>query len=405
MPSRDVLLLAVGQGLTATIVALLTAILALAGELLAPARALATLPVSTGVLGTMLAIYPAAMLMRRTGRRAGFMLKAGLGATGAAVSCLGLALSLFPLLLGGAFLFGAFSAFGQYYRFAAIDAAESPQTRTTAVAWVTLGGVVGGLTGPWLAGRFAPAIPSLPYAGGFIAIVVLCLLLAVSQCFISIDLGREMSPDELGQYGSGKSFDAGFYRVGVICAVGFASMTLTMNAAPLTLHDCGYGIASAATVLQAHFVSMYLPSLFFPWLAGRLTLRGVIACGLAVNAAGSLLTMWPTQSYELFVFELALSGIAWNFVFNGGTLLLGETYSAVNKDRAQGFNSLLVYGGNIIASFSAGWLVNSFGWSTANLMELPLIALAAACLVKRGSLCKMDNNPSNVKSKLNKPLN
>ena len=47
------------------------------------------------------------------------------------------------------------------------------------------------------------------------------------------------------------------------CTVGFGLMTLIMNAAPLSMHNHAYPISQNATVLQWHFVAMYLPCLFF----------------------------------------------------------------------------------------------------------------------------------------------
>ena len=169
MPNRDVLVLAAGQALTSTVVSLLTSVSSLSGAYLAPSPALSTVPVTASVLGTLVMIYPAAALMGRLGRRGGFMFKAGIGILGGAVCALALVAASFSLLIAGTFLLGLFSAFGQYYRFAAIDAARSPQDRTSAVAIVTGGGVVGGIAGPFLGGHFA-SVAAVPYVGAFVAL-------------------------------------------------------------------------------------------------------------------------------------------------------------------------------------------------------------------------------------------
>ena len=59
MPSRDVVVLAAGQALTSTVVSLLTSVSSLSGAHLAPAPALATVPVTASVLGTLAMMYPA----------------------------------------------------------------------------------------------------------------------------------------------------------------------------------------------------------------------------------------------------------------------------------------------------------------------------------------------------------
>jgi MFS family permease len=380
MPSRDVLVLAAGQALTSTVVSLLTSVSSLSGAYLAPAPALSTAPVTATVLGTLVMIYPASALMGRLGRRGGFMFKAGIGAIGGAVCALALLADSFVTLIAGTFLLGIFSAFGQYYRFAAIDAARSVQQRTAAVAVVTGAGALGGVAGPFLGGAFGGVMRAVPYVGAFAALSVVCAALAASQLLLSTDLGRD-GRRETGA-GSALSFtlNAGFIRASAICAAGFAVMTLTMNAAPLSLHLCGYSLPVSAAVLQVHFALMYLPSLLNPVLVAAIGLRGLVALGVAASGAGCLLTVLTAQTLGIYVVELGLSGLGWNFMFNGGTLLLANTYPASRRTRAQGLNSLFVYGANLAASFSAGTLMAAYGWPIVNVACLPLLAVALAAL-------------------------
>jgi MFS family permease len=388
MPSKDVLVLAAGQALTSTVVSLLTSVSSLSGAYLAPARSLSTLPVTATVLGTLLMIYPASALMGRLGRRGGFMFKAGVGVLGGAVCCLGLVAGSFAILIAGAFLLGIFSAFGQYYRFAAIDAAQSAPERTSAVAIVTGAGVVGGLIGPYLGGNIAGPVASVPYVGAFAALSLVCIFLAASQFLLSAELGRDRSAAAAvgavaGSAGPDFTLNVDFVKASVICAIGFAVMTLAMNAAPLSMQQCGFSLPTSSAVLQVHFVLMYLPSLFNPALVSWLGLRGLVAVGMAAGAAGCLLTILPEQTFGAYVLELGLSGLGWNFMFNGGTLLLANTYPASGKVRAQGLNSLFVYGANLAASFAAGALVASYGWPVVNLACLPLLAVAVVALRSR----------------------
>jgi MFS family permease len=383
VPSKDIVVLATGQALTGTVVSLLTSVSSLAGSYLAPAQSLSTVPVTATVLGTLLMIYPAAALMGRLGRRGGFMLKAGIGVVGGAVCTLGLMAANFATLIIGAFFLGVFSAFGQYYRFAAIDAARTPQERTSAVAIVTGAGVVGGLAGPFLGGNFADIVASVPYAGAFVILSFVCVCLAASQFWLSADLGRDMGGT--GAQASVPKFTVNidFTKASAICAIGFAVMTLTMNAAPLSIHECGYSLSASSMVLQAHFTLMYLPSLFNPALVSLVGLRGLITFGVVASGVGCLLTALTEQTLAAYVLELGLSGIGWNFMFNGGTLLLANTYPPSGKTRAQGLNSLFVYSANLLASFSAGALMASYGWQIVNLVCLPLLVIAVLALRPR----------------------
>ena len=383
MPSRDIVILAIGQALTGTVTSLLTSVSSLSGAYLAPAPALSTVPVTATVLGTLLMIYPASSLMGRLGRRGGFMFKAGIGIVGGMICAAALVLASFTLLIAGTFLLGIFSAFGQYYRFAAIDAARAPQERTAAVAIVTGAGVVGGVAGPFLGSRFADVLGTTPYAGAFAALTLVCVCLAASQVFLSAELGRDAESTTAEGAGSPFTFNAGFMKASAVCAVGFAVMTLTMNAAPLSLHDCGFPLGASATVLQVHFALMYLPSFLNPLLVSRIGLRGLVALGVVASGVGCLLTAVTEQTLGIYILELGLSGMGWNFIFNGGTLMLANTYPAAAKTRAQGFNSLFVYSANLVASFSAGALMATFGWAVVNLACLPLLVMAVVALRPR----------------------
>jgi len=382
MLNRDIVVLAAGQALTSTVVSLLTSVSSLSGAYLAPSASLSTLPVTATVMGTLLMIYPASSLMARMGRRGGFMFKAGVGVIGGAVCAVALVIASFPALLVGAFLLGIFSAFGQYYRFAAIDAARSAKDRTSAVAVVTAGGVVGGFAGPFIGGNFAEAI-SAPYAGAFAALSLVCVCLAASQMLLSADLGRATGASAVGAAAVNFTPNAGFFTASAICAVGFAVMTLTMNAAPLSMKMCGFSLPASSTVLQVHFVLMYLPSLILPAMTSTLGLRGLVLLGVAASAAGCLLTLLPDQTLGVYMLELGLSGLGWNFIFNGGTLLLADTYPTAGKARAQGLNSLFVYCANLAASFGAGALFASYDWAVVNLVSLPLLAIAVVAVVVR----------------------
>ena len=382
MPSRDVLVLSVGQALTSTVVSLLTSVSSLSGAYLAPVPSLATVPVTASVLGTLLMIYPASTLMGRLGRRGGFMFKAGVGVVGGAVCAIALLIASFTALIAGTFLLGIFSAFGQYYRFAAIDAARNPHERTSAVAIVTGGGVVGGIAGPFLGGNFANLFAAVPYGSAFVVLSVVCICLAASQFLLSADLGRD-AHRSANPAASTFAFNADFAKASAICAIGFAVMTLVMNAAPLSLQLCGFSLPVSSTVLQVHFALMYLPSFFNPALVALIGLRGLVAVGVIAGAAGCVLTAVTEQTLGVYMIELGLSGIAWNFIFNGGTLLLANTYPAAGKTRAQGLNSLFVYSANLLASFSAGALMASFGWQWVNLACLPVLAVAVLALRPR----------------------
>lgn len=205
--------------------------------------------------------------------------------------------------------------------------------------------------------------------------------------FLSSDLGRTVGstididtvkiPDQ-----NYKLLNTNFIQISIICTIAFAVMTLTMNAAPLSLHKSSFTLTTASIVLQLHFIMMYLPSFFNPSLVKIIGLKGLVIIGVLASTLGCSLTLLPSQSFEIYMIELGLSGIGWSFMFNGGTLLLAKTYNPAMKTKAQGLNSLFVYIGNIVASFSAGTLMYLSGWQLVNLICIPLLCLSLFILWK-----------------------
>ena len=122
---------------------------------------------------------------------------------------------------------------------------------------------------------------------------------------------------------------------------------------------------------------MYFPSLFNAALVARLGLQGLVATGVAANFAACVIGLVGRPYFGLYVVELGLFGIGWNFMFNGGTLLLASSYAPAEKAKAQGLNSLLVYGANVVASLSAGALMAQYDWPMVSLACIPLLAGSA----------------------------
>ena len=83
---RNVLLLTSAQATSSTSVTLIAAVGSLAGYALATNKALATLPSTMAVIGTALSTIPASLLMKRVGRRIGFLAGALFATTGGLVS-------------------------------------------------------------------------------------------------------------------------------------------------------------------------------------------------------------------------------------------------------------------------------------------------------------------------------
>ena len=110
----------------------------------------ATLPVMGFNVGTALGAFLAAYLMRRVGRRTGFIAGACLGMLGCALATLALLNGLFVLLALGLVFIGNGMAFSNQYRFAAADGAPKA-FKPQAISWVAMGGIFAAVIGPQIA--------------------------------------------------------------------------------------------------------------------------------------------------------------------------------------------------------------------------------------------------------------
>ena len=82
----------------------------------------------------------------------------------------------------------------------------------------------------------------------------------------------------------------------------------------------------------------------------------------------TILTSLFEQSFLNYLVALVFLGLGWNFLFISGTSLLVLSYREEEKFKAQGFNDLIVYTVQAIASLSAGIFISLTSWKTMNLV-------------------------------------
>jgi MFS family permease len=140
----------------------------LIGSDLSPSAALATLPIGTFVVGMAAASFPAAMVMRRMGRRRGFALGAAIAALACGLAVEAISSADFALFCIATLLIGGNLAFVQQYRFAAVESvAERHAPR--AVSIVLTAGIVSGILGPELAWQTRDWLGT-PFGASFIVL-------------------------------------------------------------------------------------------------------------------------------------------------------------------------------------------------------------------------------------------
>jgi MFS family permease len=372
---RNVALLSFCQGLLLTHGVSMVAVTGLAGRALAPDPGLATLPLTTYVIGGALTTLPAALFMRRYGRRAGFSCGALLGGLGALLCALAIAKGSFLMLCLGTPLCGSYTAFGQQYRFAAADAAET-SWRSRAISFTLAGGILGGVFGPWASTHtrnlLAPA-----YLGTYLSLAVVAL---AALAFISrLDIPPLTAAEQAhrGRPLRAIARQPAYLLAVLAAATGYGVMNLLMTATPLAMDICRHPFGDTAFVLEWHVIGMFAPSFFTGDLIRRFGVLRVIGAGTALMVVCSVIALSGITLMH-FWWALFLLGVGWNFLYIGGTTLLTETYRSEEKAKAQGTNDFIVFGIQALTSLSSGMLISRQGWEALNWLALPTVLLTAA---------------------------
>lgn len=379
---RNVGLLAACQALLMTNNATLIAINGLAGLALAPNAALATLPVTCWVLGGAIATMPASLHMKRAGRQRGLSLGTLWGVAGALLSAGAVWQQSFWLLCFGALVFGAYNAYGQYYRFAAADVA-GPDFKSTAISLVLAGGLVGGILGPGVS-SYTVDLVAPRYTGAYLALIGFSLATLLVLRFISMP-----TPDAKTQAAPGRPLreiaaQPKFIVAVLSGAIGYGVMNFLMTSTPIAMGVCGHPYGDAAFVISSHVIAMFAPSFVTGRLIKRFGVLQVMFAGALLNFAAIGVALSGIAVAQ-FWWSLVLLGAGWNFLYVGGTALLTETYRPEEMAKAQGANEQAIFVMMAVSSFTSGLTVTAAGWERVNLYALPMVAAVALAILWYGA--------------------
>ena len=357
----------------------------LAGQTLAPNPCYATLPISLIVLGSMLAANPLSMIMQRYGRRIGFFVGALGGALGGAVGAYGLYLDSFEIFMIGSLLTGIYMSAQGFYRFAAADTA-SEAFRPKAISYVMAGGLASALIGPQLVKVTAQSMV-VPFMGTYLTIIAINVLGSALFLALNIPKPEQRSADAPIGRSRWEIMKTSTVAVAMICAmVSYALMNLVMTSTPLAVVGCGFEQNTAADVVSAHVLAMFVPSFFTGHLIARFGTTKIVGAGLVILASAGAVALQGVN-VENFFLALILLGVGWNFGFIGATTMLASAHNPEEKGIVQGMNDFFVFGGVTVASLSSGGLMNCSGgspvegWTAVNIAMVPFLTLAGGALI------------------------
>ena len=374
---RNLLLLACCQAIGQSANVMMFTATALSVVTFMNVRDLATLPITMQHLGVMLAVFPAAMLMQRAGRRFGFRVGSAVGMIGATCAGLGLYTATFWLMCLGGLILGYAVANLQMYRFAAVELAP-PEMRAKAISWVTAGGIAAGIIGPLVA-RWTHDLWAPLYIGTYVAmvmvhVVVFAILSLIEFPPVPRDAGAG-KVDETARPLWRIAAQPTFFVAVIAGMVAFGTMSFLMSASPLAIVGCGLPHTEAHWVIFLHVMGMFVPSLFTGNLIQRFGVITIMLWGIAGMLAGIVLALTGMTEWH-FRIALMLNGLGWNFLFVGATTMVTTTYRPSERGKVQALNDFLVFGTTAAASFLAGFLQEHLGWVLLNWFSLILVAVA-----------------------------
>ena len=344
------------------------------GLKLAPSEALATLPVACMIVGITLFMLPAISALKLLGRKKGFILAILLGVVNALFTSYAIAEQSFWLFCISVGLFGFTIATVQQFRFAAMESVADDKGGS-AVSVLLLAGLISAFVGPEVAYQGKDWLPQ-EFSGSFIGVAG---LLALSILFVSFyqQIDKHHSEVQETTRTLKDIIKQPVFKASIISAtVGFSVMSFIMTATPISMHSHhGFDMAHTKWVIQSHIIAMYLPSFFTGALIKRFGQATILYAGILALLT-CILVGFAGQHYVHYWGALVLLGIGWNFMFITATALLPLSYSSSEKYKVQGFNDLVMFTCQAIASLSAGWVITSFGWKAMLSMCLPLLALS-----------------------------
>jgi MFS family permease len=337
------------------------------GSQFSPIKLLATLPMALSIVGIAIFAFFAAKVMSIIGRRLGFIFASVGSSLSALLASYSVIIESFILFNLANFLLGAGIAFSHQYRFAAVETVDK-EMAPKAISIILLAGIGSAFIGPNLANISKEIIPQHLYAGSYIALAALTLTSTIFLFFYQDNHKK----NEIIKKSSRSYFELisqpRFLQALIASAFAYAVMSFLMTATPISMHVMEkISLTKTGFVIQIHIAAMFLPSLITGNLIKKFGHSKIMYAGVLLFSV-TILTSLFEQNFLNYLVALIFLGLGWNFLFISGTSLLVLSYRDEEKFKAQGFNDLIVYTVQAIASLSAGVFISLTSWKTMNLV-------------------------------------
>lgn len=328
------------------------------------------------------------------GRRNGLVTGLSAGVVGSSVTFYSIAIHSFPLFLFGMILMGIANSAVQLGRFAAAEV-NKPEHRGRAISNVVIGGTVGSVIGPFVAGPAGNLVGSWgidELAGAYLVAAILFAIGAV-VVFAGLrpdprEIGKQVAeqfPETLIKHKHVRGLFEIFRQPAALVALssmvlGQMVMVLVMVITSLHMRGHNHELTDISAVIASHTFGMYAFSIVSGRLADKWGRGVVILIGSSTLVVACIAATISPDVLPLGV-ALFLLGLGWNFCFVGGSTLLADQLSPAERARTQGFNDLLVGLASALGSLESGFIFASLGYNmmayvSAAIALVPLLVVA-----------------------------
>lgn len=345
---------------------------------IADQKGLATLPAALVVVGTALAAFPASMYMRKVGRRAGFVLGTLIGTLAGILCVVGIIEADFWIFAAGNLVFGFFSGFAQFYRFAATDAAPR-EFRSTAISLVIAGGVVAAVVGAEFAKLGYDLFASATFLGAYLFLIGTTVVSALVLIFLNIPPLTQAEEAAVRRPITTIMAQPVFIAATFSILIGHTVMAMLMTAAPIAMHQASHPFQDTAFVIEWHSIGMFAPGFITGALIRRFGEVKMIFAGFALQIICVPIALGGEAVFDFWL-SMLLLGVGWNFAFTAGSALLGDAHTPGERAKAQGACNFIVYTFVALGSLSSGALIHFLGWEWVNLAALPILGIAVVVM-------------------------
>ena len=376
MINKNLALLTVCQVFSFTAPPITVFISGIVGLKISPISSLATLPTSLSIVGTAVFTIFAAKIMSKIGRKKGFILSSSYTSLASLLGAYSIYSENFILFCFSCFVIGTGIAFTHQYRFAAAETVEKNNS-SRAISILLLATILSALIGPNIANFSKDIITDHLYTGSYISLAVLTIIPVVFLLFYKTEKNPKTNEDIKGKQRSYFELlqNPIILQAIVTAAFAYSIMSFLMTATPISMYKMhGFTLGSTSIVIQSHIIGMFLPSLITGSLIKKYGHSTIIYSGAIIYLLCIFFSFYE-QTFFNYLIALVLLGIGWNFLFIGGTSLLVLCYTSSEKFKVQGFNDVMVFSIQSIASLTAGYSILNFTWNEINLACIPMVLL------------------------------